>query len=446
VSDKPKVGEIPGSYSGGLSLQPLMQAKSFIGGTTAYTAKRAHGAGCPVFKCHPGVKSVLVSDHAAMSEVFTASPDVWDREESVGFGCVALFNDQVLDGAVPALVSHRGNHAAARGIVDAAMKHRGRDVFNAACQAVWDGGWPSLAGLDSANFEEAVVEAASSIAYRWFFDMQGPPGKAHLAWLRGSFGLKTDTALTNFIAGLAMRPPSTAVRAYAQEWMGRVRSSSPYAGYQALAADVGLPADDVAPHLMFAAGCNATGGTYTTAFPTLGQLHAAPALRQKVADELAGFEGDADALDQLPYLDALLHEAMRMFGRPRQYYRRAMIDTTLPLTDGREVDIPAHTRVGVVAVSARQDPTIFEDPTAFHPDRYIDQPQLKEQTFIFGPPAGSASPYGCAGGANGTAAKLWKTVVASLARDTDWRLDPPPVVNIDAPTGLDPNSLMWHRR
>ena len=69
--------------------------------------------------------------------------------------------------------------------------------------------------------------------------------------------------------------------------------------------ELGMPAEAVAPHLMFAAGFNAAGGTYTTAFPALGTLHHRPDLRARLAEELDGFSGPAAELDALPFLDAL---------------------------------------------------------------------------------------------------------------------------------------------
>ena len=442
---EPSSGKKPaGTLYGALSLKPLTEAKAFLTHTMEYTTeRRAAAGGCPVFHAHPGVKSALVTDHAGMEAVFEAPPHILDRETEPGFGCLALRTGELLDGVVPALVTHEVNHAGPRGLVDRVMATR-ESAFKEVCNRVLERGWPSLAGADRTCFDAAVVHTSVHLTFGWFFGMEGPPGAEHQAWLKACFGLKTDTWLTNVLAGLAAPKPKADVRAYSQTWLAKIRASAPYASYVAIGAELGLPEADIAPHLLFAAGFNGGGGTYTTAFPALGVLHHDPALRKEIADELAGFKGDVDALDALPLLDAFLHETMRKFGRPRQYYRRVLRDTTIPTSSGESVELDAGTRLGLVAVAARQDPTVFADPERFDPHRLLRDPALKAKVYAFGP-AGAHGTYGCAGGANGTAPRLWKVVVASLARTTDWRLDPAPVPNIDAPTGLDPDTTTWMR-
>ena len=386
----------------------------------------------------------MVTDHAGMESLFHADPSLFDRELEPGFGCLVLHKDELLGGVTPALVSHTGIHNAARALVDRAMEQR-MDAFAPACQQLLDTGWSALRGVDSATLEHACVQTAADVLFRWLFDLEGPPGDRHLLWLKGMFGLKTDRWLTNLLAHLKVRPPKAPVRDYSAMWLQRIRDCEPYAAFSALGAELGVPEEQIAAHLLFAAGFNGAGGTYKTAFPAIAQIYAEPAIREALAAELADFQGDLTALDQLPYLDALMHEVMRLYGRPKQYYRRVLRPTELPTTDGRSFAVEPGDALGLIALVSRQDPAVFERPQHFDPQRFITDPTLKAKVFPFGPPPTSACPYGCAGGANGTAPRLWKAMIASLGRDTDWRLTPEPAPNVDAPTGVDPDSLTWHR-
>jgi len=436
--------DIPGQYSGPF-LDAILQAGAFLKAPDAYTRDRQRQAGgCPVFKAHPGVETVMVTEHVAMEAIFRTDPSVLDRQLEPGFGCLALRKDLLLDGVSPALVSHQGNHGAARRLVDEVMAHR-IDAFAPACQEILDDGWPVLAGRESANFEAACIETAARVLYRWLFELDGPPGEAHHAWLKGLFGLRSDRWLSHLLAQLRVRPPGREVRSYAATWLTRVRGSEPFGTYATMGEALGLSEDEVAAHLMFAAGFNGTGGVYTTLFPALAQIYAEPEVRAALAGELAGFDGDVDALDALPYLDALMYEVMRLYGRPKQYYRRVRQPTALPTSSGEPVSVEPGDALGLVALVARQDAAVFARPQVFDPNRFLENPSLKERVFAFGPPHDGPSPYGCAGAVNGTAPRLWKTLVASLGRDTRWRLTPDPRPDIDAPTGVDPDSLMWHR-
>jgi cytochrome P450 len=386
----------------------------------------------------------MVIDHAGMDAIFNADPSELDRQTEPGFGCLALHCDELLDGVVPALVSHSANHGPARSLIDKAMAHR-IEAFAPACNRVLEEGWPALKGVDTATFEHATVQTAAGIMFRWLFDLEGPAGHDHLQWIEGCFGLTTDTWITNVLAHLVVRPPKQPVRDYSKAWLEKIRRSAPYSAFVQMGAEVGVSEEQVAPHMLFCAGFNGTAGAYSTAFPGMAQIYSVPAIREKLANELSGFDGDVNALEKLPYLDAILHEVMRLYGRPKQYYRRVVQPTTVPMSDGRQISVKPGDQIGLMALCARRDPAVFSNPIPFDPERYLDDRSLKEKVYIFGPPHQGKSPYGCAGASNGTASRLWKTVVASLCRDTDWRLSPDPVPNIDAKMGVDPTSLTWHR-
>ncbi len=440
--------DLPGKWYGPLSLKPLIEAVEFVKSTADYTREKRYAAGCPVHRAHPGLKSTMVTDYPGMEAVFHAPPEDLDRELEPGFGCLKLHYRELLDGVVPALVAHGNegdNHSAARALVDRALALR-RGRFLPACQRVLDGGWPALRGLSEAPFGPAIYESAAAIVFDWLFDLSpGPPGEAHQAWVEQCFGLRTDTPLTNALAGLLKRPPQASVRAYSRDWMGRIEGCRFSGEYLEIGDALGLPRETLPAHLWFAAGFNAVAGVFATLYPALAQVSVDRDMRARLAGELAGFAGDADALHELPYLDAFFYESMRIYGRPRQYYRRAMRDLSLPSSAG-DVSIPAGTRLGLVATIARQDSDVFgRDAARFDPQRFIEQPELKRRIYPFGPPADGPSPYGCAGAVDGSAPRLWKVLAAALARDTGWRLVPSPEVGISYFSGVKQEALTWRR-
>jgi len=450
-SDQPE-NDLPGEWHGDLSLSPLKEASDFIKSTDSYTREKRHAAGCPVFRAHPGVRSTLITDHAGMEAVFRAPPEVLDREETPGFGALTMFTDELLEGVVPALVAHAGNHDPARALIDGAMALR-MPAFEPACRAVLDGGWAALQGADGdegdeANFQHAIYQTAAGVMFQWLFGIErGPVGAEHAAWVKQIFGLKADTWLASFFARKLKSGPAPEVVAWSRSWLEAIRECAPYPEFVEIGAAVGVSEREVAPQLMFAASFNGTAGAFATLYPALAHLSVDGTLRRALSNELEVFykgTRSLDALDALPFLEAFFLESMRHYGRPRQYYRRAMKDLSIPTSEGESVPVKAGTRLCLVATVARQDTNVY-GPTAtvFDPVRFLNDPSLKAHVHPFGPPAGGGSPYGCAGAVNGTAPRLWKVLAASLGRDTRWRLHPEPRPNLDAFEGVEPAELTW---
>ncbi len=207
-----------------------------------------------------------------------------------------------------------------------------------------------------------------------------------------------------------------------------------------------MPEAEVAAHLLFAAAFNATGGTWTTLFPGLAQLSVDLVTRERLAAELRGFSGSLWELNKLPFLEDFFLEVMRLFGRPRHYYRRAKVDISIPTSDGASVRVKKGTTLCLVATVARQDRTVWgDDASVFDPQRYERRPELRAKVYAFGPPPDARNSYGCAGAENGVASILWKSLAATCARSLDWKLDPWPEPDVDAFDGVDPGELKWVR-
>ncbi|CAG2183396.1 unnamed protein product, partial [Oppiella nova] len=115
--------------------------------------------------------------------------------------------------------------------------------------------------------------------------------------------------------------------------------------------------------------------TSTTLTACAYELALNPDIQQKLYDEINGaIDSDGeipyDVLTRLPYLDAVLSEALRLHTPPLRFARTASADYTLGDTGiiikkGQQVEIPIH----AIHLSAEYYP----DPFRFNPDRFMPE-------------------------------------------------------------------------
>lgn len=94
---------------------------------------------------------------------------------------------------------------------------------------------------------------------------------------------------------------------------------------------------------------------------------------------------DPKALDQLPFLNALIEETLRLY--PSATHRQDRVapdgDLVFQYPDGRNLIVPAGTQVGMTAPIINRHSAWFEDPEVFSPDRYLDNPKLFRRHLTF---------------------------------------------------------------
>jgi len=101
---------------------------------------------------------------------------------------------------------------------------------------------------------------------------------------------------------------------------------------------------------------------------TLMLLSQHPRIARDVADELAKLEGttpDIDAVRDLPLLDAVVKESMRLLPPVPMQARRAMQATVLG-----DYPVPEGTRVVLSAFVTNRQPDLFPEPDRFRPERW----------------------------------------------------------------------------
>ncbi|KAI8056658.1 cytochrome P450 [Syncephalis plumigaleata] len=148
--------------------------------------------------------------------------------------------------------------------------------------------------------------------------------------------------------------------------------------------------------MLMVAGTDTTAATITW---TMHLLFEHPEYLRKLYDEIKSVYPDHstpishDDIQSLPYLDAVLHESMRL----RPIAAHGM--TRLVPEGGIVIDghyIPAGTNVITSVVSLHHTESVFPNPTVFNPDRWITTPEelaeLKQHWVAF-----SVGPRSCIG-------------------------------------------------
>jgi cytochrome P450 len=122
---------------------------------------------------------------------------------------------------------------------------------------------------------------------------------------------------------------------------------------------------------------------------TLILLEQHPQVARELYDELqgAGAALTFDRLVQLPLLDGVVKESMRILPPVPQQFRVAQCDTTLA---GHAM--PKSTRVALSALITNRDPDLYPEPARFRPSRWQSIDPSAYEYLVF-----SAGPRGCPG-------------------------------------------------
>lgn len=127
-----------------------------------------------------------------------------------------------------------------------------------------------------------------------------------------------------------------------------------------------------------------------------------PEILKKLKAELALAIPDPDKtptraqIENLPYLSAVIYEALRLY--PAFVTRMQRVSPDEPLYYGSRVGsnalwtIPAGTCVSMQARTIHLNPTIFSEPEKFRPERWLENPRLDRYLIAF-----SRGTRGCIG-------------------------------------------------
>ena len=97
------------------------------------------------------------------------------------------------------------------------------------------------------------------------------------------------------------------------------------------------------------------------------RLHRRQETLARLLEDLAAHPDDPETLAQLPWLDAVVKESLRLQPIVPDIVRTLTVDQTL---GGHE--LPAGTHVAPVAALVHADPELYPQPDAFRPERFVD--------------------------------------------------------------------------
>ncbi|KAK7319657.1 hypothetical protein RJT34_04380 [Clitoria ternatea] len=168
---------------------------------------------------------------------------------------------------------------------------------------------------------------------------------------------------------------------------------------------------------MFAAG---TDTTYTALEWTMSELLKHPSVMHRLQDEVRSVVGKKtriteDDLSEMKYLKAVIKESLRLHPPiPLIVPRKCMKDIKV-----KEYDIAAGTQVLVNAWAIARDPSSWDQPLEFRPERFLNSSvDFKGHDFEFIP--FGAGRRGCPGIL--FAITVIETVIANLVHHFDWSL------------------------
>lgn len=116
-------------------------------------------------------------------------------------------------------------------------------------------------------------------------------------------------------------------------------------------------------------------------------LLADPKLMARLKAELATLKPQHDPADLngLPFLNALIQEAIRLYpgASPRQDRVAPDEDLVYTRPSGQTFVIPRGTGVGMTTPILNRNSELYTNPLEFLPDRYLEQPGLAAHQFAF---------------------------------------------------------------
>jgi cytochrome P450 len=188
---------------------------------------------------------------------------------------------------------------------------------------------------------------------------------------------------------------------------------------------------------LFLAGHETTAQSLTWTFYLLSQH---PAIERRLQAELdqvlAGRTPSYDDLEQLPYTDQVVSEALRLYPPVYLIARRALTDTRIG-----GFDVPRGSELALWVYMTHRDPRWYDVPRAFRPERFTPEARARL-------PRGAYLPFGL--GPRTCIGKVFalieaRIILATLAQRFRFELDPGQRVDIRPRITLTPKYGMRMR-
>ncbi len=420
----------PGKWYGNFSIWPIFDAVGFFFRIESYMQrKQRRFPKNTVFRMHPGLKMIGLSDHISASFLVNAPASLLRRDSMPRFGA-AIMRPYATDPLRPAVFSVGDEHARVRAFTEAALVHRQNEIAGAVEYAFkqYSNRWQNDRYL---SLEHELNYVSATAAWKWLLDVAPTPEQIH-KWHVNSVILATDTPPFSWIMDAMLKAsPGKKVIQAAEEMAALVCASPLWPTYQRMAQEYGIPEEGLAEMMVFQCTVNGGGAISRTLYPTLTMLYLNEDLRQRVRASYPQDWTDLDALDGVLYLDNFMTECNRLFTRPPLVVREAMDDFILLSGDGHQYQIRKGELLIAIMPYVHRDSQVFTNPNECDPERYDRDPALKDKVYQFFVAKGGESPYGCAANENRTAHRFWKALLGYFLHHAKYSIQPEPSISVN---------------
>lgn len=409
---------VPGSY-GPPVLKPLVDTLDFmlVSGWEQFFRRRQRKYRSTVFKANLFGKPIVVAlDHRTIAPLFASD----DLIQDYGFGWAVP--PLPLVGNVPPSVFGSGPaHDKPKELYQQLLRKRAATlvpVFHRVAGKFFD----DWLARNRFSFQEELENFAATLVFQWILEEHPEPKDVREVY---------NNIFTHLFPSITRHIPwSSYARSLViyPRLVAFVKSAAGFAEIAMLARGVGLDDEDVvAKHITFVLGMNSFLGIQSMLKSIVGELSQRPRLCDALRGEIAATLGapaspvSFSQLGQLRMLDNTLREIFRLHPPVFFIYGRATRDRVLE-SDSGAFDIKSGELVMGVIPIAHTDPTVFDQPQVFDPDRF-DNPSASEHLIW---PRGlhdaNVSPHDRTCPGKDVAIEIGKLFTIALLTMADWRL------------------------
>lgn len=429
----------PGSYCPWHSMTPLTEGRDFFTNLPKFIENNWKAHNATVFRTHAGLKQVFLTCWPSVNYYFSAPLEELSREDKLRLG-PAQFNPELAGKANPAVLATGEKHQAARNLTLKILQERNSDLEQSLHQTLeefaqkWE---------DEGEFFhfESFASMLATFSFRWLLGVEIDPRDA-VRWTNNSFYLGFDSPVAQMIDYLFIPKSSKKLPASNEKLIHLVRNSPYFDQYRSFAREAGVTEESLEQFMIFLCLVNATGANLLSGFPSHAQIMTTPAVRTKLLEEVDSIEiipESSNAIVELPYLDAVFMECLRMYQKPRTYSKVARKDLVIPSSSGKQFKVNKGELMTAILPYAHRDPNVFEDPTIFSPERFVDKPSLKDRVFKYGMVKNGT--YGCGAMINIQADRSWKYILSYLFSTYEWDFVQQPMLGLEGIHDLKPLDL-----
>eukprot|EP00904_Undaria_pinnatifida_P000524 jgi/Undpi1/10472/HiC_scaffold_29.g12922.m1 len=460
ASNDGEILEPQGNHYGWLSLAPLSEAGEWSSTPGVYFKKlQEKNGGAPIYKAHPGLACITITDHASGKWFFEQPDTVLDRQDGPYFGPLKC-TKEYLDDSLPALVTNiPESHADVRAYTINVLKERLSATQPALAHAS-DNFYKDLRanGLgDYTTVYDIFLKQSYAFMLEWVFGTgeEGgqplPPFEDFINVNPSDIGvllkLTVDTPVANAAAAVAQALAggiTSAQKASVDVLLDSIRASKMWPTYVEMLAQNNVPIKSPERSFMFNTGFQSSSAIAKNMEYAVGSLTAFPDFAEELRQEVDGQASfcleltiaSVGDLSKFPLLDSFHWEILRMFPAPPFFFKTAKMDLVVPTSSGARYQIRKGDMLCCHHPLVQIDEIKFgSDAKEFNPKRFVGNPDLKKDVFAYAFPdpanaqPADGMPWGCAAHTVGVLDGILKVFYGRMLQEITWEMTEPAVID-----------------